>query len=767
MNKWDFCLDCPLIDAPIVLPCGEPGGLAIVGEAPGQQEVNKNEPFGGLAGKLLRNVLEDIGMGSSAIWFTNTCLCKPARNESPTDAAIECCSQRLNDELAQCNKILAMGTTAIAATYGPASIQSVRGQRLWNDQLKRYVVPTYHPAAILRNPDYFPDFYLDLKQLTSCPLEYVQPEPPPPYTLVRTVGDILDMEAAIYARYDAGDTFHLACDIETTGLDEMSDDVLSVGISDSIKTWIIDADLLYASGKARGILNNMMTDVRLIWASHNGPQFDRKFLKTRFEIDWRIDFDTMLAHYCIDERRGSHSLKLLSRVFFSAPDYDAAIRDVKGNLDQLPKHELFTYNAYDVYYTHKLVDVLVKELQREHVTQIHDDLLLPASMALSDIEYQGVMLDQEHLKRLGEVLEREIEALVIEMQLETENPRFNPNSAQQVSNYLYNKLKLRAGGTTDKDVLKELKHPFADKVLEMRQKQKLLSTYVRGLLSRVGEDGRIHADFLLHGTVTGRLSSRDPNLQNIPARAGVIIRDAFIASPGFTLIEADYNQLELRIAAYYSEDEKLVTAFANEEDIHTQVACHIFNCTPEEVTQDRRYAAKFVDFGILYGRGAKSLAEGELNCSYTKAQRYLDNFLAKYSGLAKWMNEQHRLVLANGEVVSAFGRRRRFPIILENNKHEVLRQSVNAPIQSAASDLCLGALIRLHARFDPEIARILLTVHDSILFEVKEGYEEEILAIIEEEMVEHSPLKADFRFSIACKIGHSWGSLKKIKKEVV
>jgi DNA polymerase-1 len=179
----------------------------------------------------------------------------------------------------------------------------------------------------------------------------------------------------------------------------------------------------------------------------------------------------MLAHYCLDERQGSHGLKTLARRYFQAPEYDAALKGGKGRLDELPTNQLYQYLAYDVYYTHKLAWVLAGELNEQGLRHIHDDILLPASHALGEIENHGILIDQHHLKVLGEQFEKDIAAATIELQLETENPKFNPNSPKQVAEYLYGKLKLRPAGTkTGKVELNELNHPFAKKILELRQK---------------------------------------------------------------------------------------------------------------------------------------------------------------------------------------------------------------------------------------------------------------------------------------------------------
>jgi len=334
-----------------------------------------------------------------------------------------------------------------------------------------------------------------------------------------------------------------------------------------------------------------------------------------------------------------------------------------------------------------------------------------------------------------------------------------------VGEFLYGKLKLK-GVSTDRGTLERIvdQHEVVGSILEYRQLQTLKGTFIEGLLSRVSSDSRVRADFLLHGTVTGRLSSRDPNLQNIPILVGPLIRDAFAATPRWTLVKADYNQLELRCAAYYSRDELLMKYYEENKDVHKMVASEVFSVPEERVTERQRYIAKYIDFGIIYGRGAKSLAFGELKCSVAEAQRYIDSFLSRFQGLARWMEKIKNQAITQGYVTTPFGRKRRFPIILDSNREEISRQAVNAPIQSMASDICLTALTRLYNRFDPEIARILLTVHDEILMESREV--DEIIPIIKYEMEENCSIESPVSFKVDIKIGQRWGSLEKVSNNM-
>lgn len=253
------------------------------------------------------------------------------------------------------------------------------------------------------------------------------------------------------------------------------------------------------------------------------------------------------------------------------------------------------------------------------------------------------------------------------------------------------------------------------------------------------------------------------NLQNIPTLIGPMIRKAFIAPPGYVFVEADFSQAELRIAAWYSGDHFLTNAYREGRDIHRVVASQVFNVPEDEVTYDQRYIAKYIDFGILYGRQAESLALGELQCSIAEAQGYIDQFMGQFDGLRTWIEEQHQFVVREGYVQTPMGRRRRFPLLLDRNISEAQRQAVNTPIQSLASDMTLLSLIELHKTLDPDEARIVSTVHDSILLEVREDVIDRVGEYIVHTMKtvpmrylgDKVPFKADLGY------GPSWGDIDK------
>jgi DNA polymerase-1 len=317
--------------------------------------------------------------------------------------------------------------------------------------------------------------------------------------------------------------------------------------------------------------------------------------------------------------------------------------------------------------------------------------------------------------------------------------------------------------STDEDALTQIKdcHPIVDLLLQYRATKKLHSTYIQALLEAADENGRVHTTFNLHGTVTGRLSSSNPvNLQNIPRESD--IRKIFIATPGFTIVEGDLAQAEVRGLAYYSRDRNLIDNILSGMDMHVRTACLMFNVRPEEVTKDMRQAAKRLTFGVIYQMSAESLAH-ELNISTTEAEELIERFFSAYPQAREWIEAIKQEALRVGKVATPFGRTRRFGVITDTNRSEVLRQAVNAPIQSLASDVTLTALIKAGKELwgNPS-TRLLLTVHDSILLETREDPVE--VALWLRRIMSAPVLDGNVPFAADVKIGQSWGSLKELEE---
>lgn len=771
-RKSEICESCPLRDEALVPGQGDPGGLLIVGEAPGREEVNVGRPFVGRSGQLLRAVLTEVGI-ETPIYTTNACLCWPGQKKPPPKEALECCRQRLFDEIVSINPqvILTVGAVARGAfSEGSNGILKNRGIALQWEGFT--VLPTIHPAYVLRNPRAFTDFANDLIRLRKLLAgEMSQLIPPPSIQECRTPGAVWAMAEELKASRSS--IFSL--DLETTGLNPRVNSILSVGISESLhRVWTIPGELLRADSLARGALRGLLEDPSISWVGQNIVQFDTAFLLLELGIDCIPAVDTLLASYLLDERAGGHDLQSLATHHYDAPNYESEIKAL-FKAETFPGDDdpqLLQYLGWDCLYTLLLGIDLPKRLEAEDLTQTLQTVIMPAAFALRDVENVGIKVDIDALEAAGRELVANVNRDRAQLRRFAEKfgfDDFNPQSPPQVAKLLFDDLKIPSTGrSTGKEILEELSSrglgvEIIPLILGCRRDGKLIGTYINGIRDRIESDGRIHTEFRIPGTATGRISSRDPNLQNIPVLMGPLIRNIFVAEPGWVFVKADYSQLELRVAGMLSGDSHLLEIYNEGRDVHAEVAAAIYKKPVEDVTYEERYTAKYVDFGILYGRGATSLAHDQLHCSIPEAQTYIDEFLADFVELNDWMELQRKNAQELGYVTTAFGRRRRFPLILDSNLGEVHRQAVNSPIQGTASDICLTALTRLRNRWRDlwwDTARIVLTVHDEIITEVREDYLETAIKEIRTEMVDNVQLDSPIRFDVDFEVGHRWGSLQ-------
>jgi DNA polymerase-1 len=467
-----------------------------------------------------------------------------------------------------------------------------------------------------------------------------------------------------------------------------------------------------------------------------------------------------LSHNSTDERKGTHDLEQLAVEVLGAPRYKTDARSYlphKGaSLRYLPPDILYQYNAADADVTHRLVEPLWKEVNHDGVARPYRELLIPGSNALAQTEYIGVKVDRGRLDELHTSLSDELQGLEEVLHRWVGNPR----SPQQVARAFG---RLGVGGdegpsTTDKEFLKRVveRHKgeareFAKQLLEHRQRSKLLSTYVVGLGKSLVR-GRIHPTFLLHGTETGRLSCRRPNLQNIPS--GSTIRDAFVSGPDNVLLSADYSQIEFRLAAILSGDEWLLEQFRSGREFHKEVARKFFG---ETWTPLQYLRAKAVNFGTLYGRQAKSLSD-EWGMPIHEAQRLINDFFGAMPRVKEWQKNTEREIREQGYLESYFGRKRRFWLVTRENWHEVIKEGYAFKPQSAASDFTLQSLIRLEPILRGKAAPVI-TVHDSIIFEVRRQYLEEVMHTVKTVM-ENTGVQDICPTPVDLKVGSRWGSLK-------
>jgi DNA polymerase-1 len=432
--------------------------------------------------------------------------------------------------------------------------------------------------------------------------------------------------------------------------------------------------------------------------------------------------------------------------------------------------EAVNYAAEDADLTFMAYQHFERQLRDQGLFDLMETIETPLIPVLGDMEICGIKVDRNTLKHLSNIFELELKNLEREIYA-LAGEEFNINSSQQLGVILFEKLNLKTGKktkkktgySTDVEVLTTLAktHELPEKLLRYRTLGKLKSTYVDSLQQQINrETGRIHTSFNQTITVTGRLSSSNPNLQNIPIRReeGRQIREAFIPEPGHVLISADYSQIELRILAHCAEDAILIEAFNNDEDIHTRTAKEIFQVLPEFITDDLRSQAKAVNFGIVYGMSGFRLAN-DLGISRKMATTYIDNYFKRYSGVKRFIDNTIEETEKTGQVQTIFGRKRRLDDINSSNvnlRNFARRAAVNTPIQGSAADLIKLAMIQMDAALKKNslASKMLLSVHDEIIFECPFEEKDRLIELATDVMENVHPLKVPLKVKFGT--GENW-----------
>ena len=463
-------------------------------------------------------------------------------------------------------------------------------------------------------------------------------------------------------------------------------------------------------------------------------------------------FDTALAAYDLNPSQSDYPVSKLATNFLGIPADDgdaAACAEVMWNLRK----------------------PLTEELEKNGMTALYFDIELPLCQVLYRMERRGIAIDKMQLQQFGDMLSQRISDCEAVIYGYSEG-KFNINSTKQLGELLFDKLglppvkKTKTGYSTNADVLEKLKtkHPIIPAIMDYRMLTKLKSTYADGLMAVIGDDGRIRTTFQNLVTATGRLSSTEPNLQNIPVRTdlGAEIRKMFIPKAGHVLVDADYSQIELRVLAHIADDKVMQDAFISGMDVHTVTAAQVFGVTPENVTALQRRHAKAVNFGIVYGISEFSLAE-DIGVSRWEAKDYIDSYLAHYSGVRAYMKDVVEKARESGFTSTMFGRKRYIPELTASNfniRSGAERIALNTPIQGTAADLIKLAMIRvenaLNAHF-PE-AKLLLQVHDELIVECPESIATSVAELVSREMQAVAELKVPLQAE--AKYGKSWYDAK-------
>ena len=582
----------------------------------------------------------------------------------------------------------------------------------------------------------------------------------------------------------------IAFDVETTGTDPMSAELVGIALTDAeAKGYYVPVgheaggpQLPLARVLAK--LKPMLEDESIAKYAHNS-KYDVTVL-ARYGIGVKgLAFDTMIAEWLINP--ASHNLGLKNLAWARLGVEMKPLTDLIGKgkaqitMAGVPIAQATAYACADVDMTYRLVKVLEPELREKKLWPLFTEVEMPLVSVLSEMEMRGVALDVEFLAEMSRQLHERLTALEREIHELVGYP-FNVGSTQQLSDALFIKLGLSAQGvpktksghySTSASVLERLRgqHPVVDLILEHRELAKLKSTYVDALPKLVNErTGRLHTSFNQTGTVTGRLSSSDPNLQNIPIRTelGRQVRRAFIAAPGHLLLSADYSQVELRILAHISQDEGLLSAFRRGEDIHASTAAAVLGVPIEKVTREMRRLAKTVNFGVTYGMSGYGLAQ-RTGLSQEEADRFIKNYFARYPRVKKYVEETKRKAREQGYVETLLGRRRYFPELAPDSKaHRSVkaaaeRMAINAPIQGSAADIIKIAMIRLHRALKERglASGMTLQVHDELVLEVPEGELELVAPLVKSTM--EGAFQLDAPLKVDMKVGRNWLEMEPVE----
>jgi DNA polymerase-1 len=754
--------------------------FVIIGESPGSLELAKGAPFVGPSGELLETTLREMGYDSLTDpepYITNAFKCLPRQKDVPktAEAVRRCRDATLAEVGAHPRKvILALGGPALWSLTGNYNLKvtNERGKVFDSPFAEKGIVASVHPAFLLRGGGNLMQFQQDIKYALSLLREGDRKDPGTTFWEMYDTPEKVAELAALLRTRDV-----VAADIETSGFSPWRDRILSIGIA-----WrpnfvaVVPGELI-----TPGLFENGAK-----WCWHNG-KFDIKFLRRAGCTSARVDDDTMLMSYALNEKRGIHDLEQVSSDWLGAPDYKHMLKPYLPKKDSsyelVPPKVLAHYLALDVRNTFRLREILrMKVSEDPHSEKLYQELLIPASEYLAQLETEGIPVDVEWVER--NIARMTAEAQSYEDELSYINMQhlgvtLNPRSPLQIKRLLYETLKLGPTSlSTDEDTLKQLPQiPAVKALLAYRKVHKGLSTYARPALDHLESDGCIHATYLIHGTATGRLASRNPNVQNIPRQP--LLRGQFICKPGEIFIEPDLSQAELRSLACLSGDPELIAIFsATDRSLHDEVATEFFG---PDFDEEQKMIAKNVNFGIVYGITPFGLLDQLVNngieSSHAECAMYIHKWLVRFPKAAQYIQRCGDAVRECKTIVTCFGRKKRHGVVTRERLKDLENEAKNFPHQSIASDITLSTGIRIRPQIRERWGAIICnTVHDSILIRLPfRGFDapnevsklRECTQFIISEL-QRTPLLYGLTrvpFKAEAKIGFRWGSAKAAKRE--
>lgn len=819
------CETCPLADR----PCGKSTGpenakIAVVSRSPGYYEALNGKVFSGPSGKVLDHLLHAQGVSRDDVFATNVVLCEvPEELQSGEvtipEKAVRACSKRLEADIAKAETVIAAGAEAVRSLLGATtSVSRDRGyvhERMTTHVPQQRVIVTNNPAMVIRNDATFPELMRDFRLA-------INPLPKPKLPEVVMIDDIEDAKKAInrmcdhLGNLDNPSNMLLSCDIEARGIDGDSGlsknaEIVCAGFSSRTERAVVFGERPCYDREFRDeFLSHLFTLPNISYLWHNG-KYDIKILRTQ-GINARVDEDSMLLSWCLDERPGNpesgaggHSLEWLLKDELGWPKYEPeSVRHFKktGQFDYYgttesqmdrSRRDLYRYNGLDTAGAHGLFNSFAERARLDNVWhRPYKSLLIRLSETLARVELEGNLFDSD---KACDILEEEVWPKLRDWRNDLraicEDPKLNPNSSQQLATLLYDgwgiqhtlqrpKIERKGKRSTDHAVREEIIrgdfklngekcHPdravrFVSVLDDWKSLEKQRGTYFEGLVLRRDKDGRIYTDFKIHGTESGRLSSANPNMQNVTRpKAGLpSIRAAFIPDPGCVFVSGDLSQAELRTIAVLSGDTNLSSIYLDSNrSLHKETAAEFYG---DNYTYEQYVRSKNINFGVAYWQSAFTFAQ-MYHMPQEEAQKYIDWWYGRFPDVWKWTKSIEKQVLEVGEIQSPFGHKRRFYVIPsdKSGRLHVVKQGINFLPQNIAGNVTLWALCDFAQKVDWEIAQPRITVHDNIVANCRREYKYEVAVLLKDcmERAVKESIGWSFPFKADISIGeHNWAELE-------
>lgn len=774
------CTRCELHETTMrtcVMGRGNPESrIMIIGEAPGENEETTGKVFSGRAGQVLNAKLTAAGLDPDGVYVTNVVKCRPPNNRTPERSEREACREFLDAEVGavQPTHVLLLGNTALQAVAKTSGITNPtkRGVQLTvRDPLFRgvFVMATVHPAYVLRNPGQDTVFSEDIRRFARS----IRGELQGMAVKKRYVSSVDGLRQLIAALKALPPKAVVAYDVENRYRPWHPDwSIQMLGLSWDGKTSYV-VPLYHPQSpfkkKWREVLRHMKSALErpdLILVAQNGKHDNVQLAGAGVFLEHK--FDIMIAAHLIDENRPKN-LGYLSQAYLGVDAYKGMVELKPEKILQTDLREMAIYNGNDVGYTWQIRPKVKEELEANpRLLRLFAKLQMPGSHVIQRVEARGMWVDQEKLFDRMALLQGFIDERVNLMKSympEDWREGFNFNSVQQVSRWLYTSEKKGGLGlepmlftatgnpsTNEDAVLEYMDHPAVQMLLQYRTlQQKWMNTYLVPWSMNLDRNSRIHTTYKLYGAATGRLSG---DLQQIPRDS--FIRSIIGAPPGWKFVNADYSQVELRIAAHIANEKVMKRAYLMGQDLHMLQAMNMTGKSADQIGKEERKKAKPVNFGFLYGMYPKKFQNYAaknygVHFTMTECELARQKYFEMFPGLVAWHERMRRIVHERQYVVSPMGRVRHLPDIMSRDRSvqmEAERQAINSPVQGTASDIMLFAMVCLEKELDPRKAGMVMTLHDGIGSEVRDDYVDEA-SVITKQVMENLPLHRTFGLDLS------------------